>query len=43
VQLLALQDLLAAVGGPDGTDASAMNLTQARRAAANAIEAARAV
>lgn len=41
--LLALQDLVAAVGGPDGTCASTIDLAQARRAAADAIKAAHAV
>ncbi len=40
--LLALQGLLAAVGGPQGTDAVTIELAQARRAAADAIEIVRA-
>lgn len=40
--LQALQDLLAAVGGPDGTSASPIDPAQARRAAAVALEVVRA-
>ncbi|WP_028999019.1 hypothetical protein [Azohydromonas australica] len=36
--LQALQDLLAAVGAPDGSSASTIYAAQARRAAADAIE-----
>ena len=38
VLLQALQDLLAAVGGPEGRSASTIDAAQARRAAADAIE-----